>query len=73
MKMKMIIIIMTTIGKEGVFMRLFFEVSEGAYQKMFKIEPTVTFDLSELFYSSFDHSKRQILSFLTLKTRVKKL
>ena len=33
----------------------------------------VTFDLSELFHSSFDHSKRLIFSYATLKTRVKKL
>ena len=62
-----------SIGKEGVFMRRFFEISKGAFFKMSIIESTIAFDLPELFYSSFDHSKRLIVSFTTLKTRVKKL
>ena len=45
------------IGKEGVFTRLFLEIPKGAYQKMFKIKSTVTFDLSEFFYSSFEICK----------------
>ena len=61
------------IGKEGDANVWFFQVDVIAYQKVLRIKLNVTFDLTELFYSSFDHSKRLILSFATVKTRVKKL
>ena len=45
------------IGKEGVENRLILRFHKEAYRKCFEIESRVSFDLSELFYSSFERCK----------------